>query len=141
LLSLAIEASTDARLQRLVNFIWRDWSSALDAIYQIVQLGSPVHVVNQKRTSIGGRRYHFPRNLLPLRFKLCNRSRPLVGRQISLDTDRTRQYRGSGHRNANNRKDANRSDFHRKTSGSTGQNSAGLLLHYSDICTLQGREL
>ena len=57
LLSLAIEPSMDARLQRLVDFIRRDWLSVLDAIYQIVQLGSAVHVVNQKRTFTVGPRH------------------------------------------------------------------------------------
>jgi len=67
--------SAERWLHCLVDLVWRHRLSALEPIYQVVQLGVLVHAADECGPFVFWRDLHRSRDLIPLRFKLryCGR--------------------------------------------------------------------
>jgi hypothetical protein len=70
--------SAERWLHCLVDLVWRHRLSALEPIYEVVQLGVLVHVADESGPFVLRRDLHRSRDLSPLCFKLRYRSRLLI---------------------------------------------------------------
>jgi hypothetical protein len=72
--------SAERRLHCLIDLVRRDRLTAANSIYQVVQLRSPVHIMNKKWSFIVRRRILLSGYLLPLPSELTQHVVLFIGR-------------------------------------------------------------